>query len=330
MDARKATAAVSAAGIILIAGCGGGGKMGGTSLPNGGGSQSGLHNNVQPANSSKIALKFSLPTRTNAVWQTPPSQLTYKQRRAKAFTPGKKIASLRRKPQFISEGVIGGSISIFIYQGTSLALTQGPFTVSEVYGQTDFYCAYALAAGAYQCTNYSNVFAPLGSDTFFVAMYDSAGHLLSVTPGLPGTNFVQATQPTYAITASGYASPISVQTYGVASYLALDAPTSCIDPSGGPGVAEAFMMDAAGFEITGPLANPVTIGVSGSFALYNMYAQQLTTPYTVTGTPGFSFFEFAAPSSGSTGAVSVSSTAGTVGINLTPNTTRNLYAVDRL
>jgi hypothetical protein len=329
MDARKATAALSAAGFILIAGCGGGGKMGGTSLP---GTQNGLHNNNQPANSSKVALKFTMPARSATGWTTPAYQPAYKQRRAKAFTPKKtRTSSLRRKPQYISEAVNGGSISIFVYQGSSLALTQGPFTAGTTYGTSDFYCAYVPAAGQYQCSNYSNVFAPLGTDSFYVAMYDSANHLLSVTPGMPGTNFISATQPTYTITSSGYASPIAIQTYGVAASLAIDAPTSCIDPSGSPLLAEGFIADAAGYPISGYLANPVTISMTGNFALYNSYAQPVTTPYTIRNLYGaFSEFLFVAPSSGSAGAVSVSATAGSVGINLTPSTSRNLYAVDRL
>ncbi len=303
--------------------------MGGGSLPNA--PSNNLHNNTAPANSSKIALKFSLPTRSNVAWTTPGYQPAYKQRRSKALTPRKTRAAFVRKPQYISEGVIGGSISISIYQGANLALTQGPFTAGVVYGQTDFYCGYVPAAGAYQCSNYSNVFAPLGGDTFYVAMYDSAGHLLSVTPGFPGTSFVQATQPAYAISASGYPGPISIQTYGVAASVLIDAPTSCIDPSGGPGVAEFLIGDAAGYPISGPLANPVTIGVSGGFGLYNFNQQLLTTPYTIATAYGVTQdFEFAASSSGSTGVVNVSTSAGSVGINLTPSTTRNLYAVDRL
>ncbi len=110
---------------------------------------------------------------------------------------------MRRKPQYISPGLIGGSISIFIYQGANLALTQGPFTAGTTYGAYDFYCAYSQTAQEIVCTNYSNVFAPLGSDTFYASMYDSANHLLSVTPGMPGTNFVTATQPAYTITSVG-------------------------------------------------------------------------------------------------------------------------------
>lgn len=333
MDARKATAAVSAAGIILIAGCGGGGKSLGTSLP---GAQNGLHSNTQPANSSRVALKFTLPARNASGWTAPAYQPAYKQRRAKAFTPKKsRASSFRRKPQYISYGLLGGSITISVYQtqnGTpQLALTQGPFTVGLTYGAYDFYCAYVPAAGVYECVNYSNVFAPLGNDTFFAVMSNPAGQSLSATPGWPGTNYVAATQSSYTITASGYPSPISIQTYAVASSLAIDAPTSCIDPSGSPLVAETFLADASGYPISGNLANAVTINVTGNFALYNLYAQQLTTPYTVTSSVGyFNGFELVGAASGSAGAVSVSSNGGAVGINLTPSTTRNLYAVDRL
>ncbi|HEY1727081.1 MAG TPA: hypothetical protein VGG22_01725 [Candidatus Baltobacteraceae bacterium] len=332
MDARKATAAVSAAGMILIAGCGGGGKMGGGSLPSTG---NGLHNTTAPANSSKIGLKFTLPPRNANVWTTPAYQPAYKQRRSKAFTPKRNSTSLRRKPQYINYGLIGGSITIAVYQtqnGTAqLALTQGPFTAGTTYGAYDFYCAYVPAAGTYQCANYSNVFAPLGNDTFYVVTSNSAGQPLSVTPGWPGTNYVAATQPSYTITSSGYPTPISIQTYAVASYLGIDAPTSCIDPSSTPLVAEAFLADASGYPVAGYLANPVTINMTGNFALYNLYAQPLATPYTAGYAAGFfNGFEFVASASGSAGVVSVSSTAGSVGINLTPSTSRNLYAVDRL
>jgi hypothetical protein len=329
MDARKATAAVSAAGIILIAGCGGGGKMGGGSLPstqNG----SGLHSNTQPANSSRVGMKFAIP-RTATAWTTA-VRTAYKARRSKAFTPTKARRSMvsSRKPQFISQGLVGGSISIFIYQGTSLALTQGPFTAGTTYGAYDFYCAYNPVAAEVLCTNYTPVFAPYGSDTFYVAMYNSANQLLSITPGMPGTNFVQATQPAYTITSSGYASPISIQTYAVASYMALDAPTSCLDPGFEPNEAAAFLMDAAGYPISGPLANPFTVSTTGNFALYSLYDQQVSTPYTIYNAYGaFSEFAFVAPSTGTAGSVSVSSAGASVGINFGPST-MSLYTVDRL
>ncbi|HTX03232.1 MAG TPA: hypothetical protein VMD07_06090, partial [Candidatus Acidoferrales bacterium] len=328
MDARKATAAVSAAGIILIAGCGGGGKMGGVSLPNGG-SQGGLHQNKQPANSSRVGMTFAIPRRSMS-WASG-VQTSYTQRRSKAFTPTKQRRSMlsSRKPEFISEGLVGGSISIFIYQGANLALTQGPFTAGTTYGAYDFYCAYNPVAEEALCTNYTPVFAPYGSDSFYVAMYDSANHLLSITPGMPGTNFVQATQPTYTITSSGYASPISIQTYAVAAYLALDAPTSCLDPSYEPNAAAGFLMDAAGYQISGPLANPMTVNAS-NFALYNLYGTQVSTPYTIYNAYGaFSGFEFVAPSTGVSGSVSVSSVGSSVGINF-GSASMTLYTVDRL
>jgi hypothetical protein len=328
MDARKATAAVSAAGIILIAGCGGGGKMGGTSLP---GTQNGLHNNTQPANSSRVGLKFGIPRATTS-WKSA-VQTSYKERRSKAFTPTKLRRSAlgsRRKPQFISQGLIGGSISIFIYQGANLALTQGPFTAGTTYGAYDFYCAYDPVAQEALCTNYTPVFAPLGTDSFYVAMYDSANHLLSVTPGMPGTNFVQATQPTYTISSSGYASPISIQTYAVAAYMAMDAPTSCLDPSFEPNTAAAFLMDAAGYPVSGPLANPFTVSTTGNFTLYNLYGASVSTPYTIYNAYGaFSAFDFVAPSTGVSGSVSVSSLGTSAGINFGP-ASMNLYTVDRL
>jgi len=329
MDARRATAAVSAAGIILIAGCGSGGKMGGASLPNGG-SQSGLHQNKQPANSSRVGMTFAIP-RTTKTWASP-VRTAYKVRRSKAFTPTKPHRSMLsglRKPQFISEGLIGGSISIFIYQGANLALTQGPFTAGTTYGAYDFYCAYNPVAAEVLCTNYTPVFAPYGTDSFYVAMYDSANHLLSITPGMPGTNFVSATQPTYTITSSGYASPISIQTYAVAAYLGIDAPTSCLDPSD-PNEASGFLLDGAGYPISGPVANPVTLSTTGNFSFYNLYGQ-FATPYTIYNAyGGNSAFAFEAPGSGTAGSVSVSSTGGSVGINLTSNTTMSLYTVDRL
>jgi len=303
--------------------------MGGGALPNT--SNGSLNHSGQPANTSRVGLQFAIP-RTAQSWSDA-VKTSYKQRRSTALTPKKprrSVFSNRRKPQWISEGLLGGSISIYIYQGASLALTQGPFTAGTTSGASDFYCAYSIAAAEVLCTNYSPVFAPYGNDSFYVAMYDSNKNLLSITPGFPGTNVVQATQPTYTITSSGYASPISITTYAVASYLAVDAPTSCVDPSGGPYEAAALLLDSAGYQISGPLANPVTVNTT-NFALYNLYGQQVSSPYTITNAYGaFSGFDIVGYESGQSGSVSVSATGHAVGINLSSSTTMNLYTVDRL
>jgi len=333
MEARKRAAAVSAAGILLIAGCSGGGRSGGTSLPSV--PNSGGQSTSAPASSSKVSFALAIPARKAMAWAkpfyVPAAKASKRTPKSRAKTTVAASALFGKKtPQSLSEGLVGGSISIYIYQGTSLALTQGPFTVGLTYGAYNFYCSYVPALGQYACVNQTPVFAPYGNDTFFVATYSAGHQLLSITPGMPGTSFSGPAQTPYTITASGYPYPIGVSTYPVAGNFAVDAPTSCVDPSGGTGVADTGVVDNGGFEIPpgSYLANPVTVTTTGGWSLWSENVDgPVATPYTIYNT--YDYFELVATSDGASGAVSVSALGAPSLINgLTSS--MNLYAVDRL
>lgn len=270
-------------------------------------------------------MRFTLGSRSQMAWKSPaPHQPLYRTRKQ---TNSKKVSSLLRKPQFISPGLVGGSISLYIYQGSNLALTDGPFTVGMTYGAYDFYCYYSPSNYQYACSNYSSVFAPYGNDTFFVAMYDSAHHLLAITPGVPGTNFYGPAPATYTITSSGYPYPIGIQTYAVASTFAVDTPTSCVDPSFTPLAVETFIADGSGASLFGAtLANPVTVTVTGGWQLYGELGGLLATPYTIYSDNDF--WDLVAPASGTQGTVAISSSFNTLINGTAPS--MNLIAVDRL
>ena len=271
-------------------------------------------------------MRFTLGSRSQMAWKSPaPHQPLYRTRKQ---TNSKKASSLVRKPQYISPGLLNGSISIYIYQGNNLALTDGPFTVGETYGAYDFYCYYNPSLYDYVCTNYSAVFAPYGNDTFFVAMYNSAHGLLAVTPGVPGTNFYGPTPATYTITSSGYPYPIGIQTYALASTFIVDTPTSCVDPSFSPLVVETLLADGSGqpLGIGTPLANPITVNLTGGWQLYGNYTGPIATPYTIYSVNDF--WDIVAPASGTQGSLAVSSSFNTLINGATPS--MNLVAVDRL
>lgn len=325
MDPRKAAAAVSTAGMLLIAGCGG--KGGGTSLPSVPGQ---VNRGTQPANTSKVSLAFSFNTRTAQTW--PSASQTGSTRRVRYGKITKQVARrplATRQPKSISPAVIGGSVSVYIFQGNNLALTQGPFSVGTTAG-SDIYC-YAAYGYPYLCENNTPVFAPYGTDTFFVAMYDSQHHLLSITPGMPGTNFLAATQTAYDITPSGYPYPIEISTLPVIGTFGVDSASSCVIAGFGPFVDTALVDGGGYLFVSGPIANPITVTTSGGFALYDFYTSTMVpTPYTIyTQAVPFEWGLYAQTANAS-GSVSISSAAGNTQINGNAGGNMNLVMVDRL
>lgn len=325
MDARKTAAAVSAAGAILIAGCGGGGKgLGGSSVPSAPNS-----GNTAPANSSRVGLSISVPKRQAYSWTT--SSILRRQT-ARTMKMGGKTRSVSRRtsgtrqPKYLSEGLIGGSVYVSIYQGGNLALTDGPLAV----GFTPSSQLYCYGIYSYVCTG--SIYAPLGDDTFYVSMYDVHQHLLAVTPGQPGTNFYGPGQPSYTITSSGYPSTISVNTYAFISNFGVDTPTSCIAYGGGANQyisTDAF--DGGGYlALDTPIANPFTITVTGGFQLYSLYPTfaPVATPFTVYAAEIVPM-ALGASGDGATGTISISSATNSTLINGSV-TSMNLYEVDRL
>ncbi|MGH7661036.1 MAG: hypothetical protein ACRENA_09020 [Vulcanimicrobiaceae bacterium] len=324
MDARKA-AAVSAVGMMLVAGCGGKGG-GGSSLPTVPGQ---VNRGVQPANTSKISLAFSFSTRESQTW--PASSQTGSPRRVRYGRTTKLVQRhtlATRQPKLLSPAVLGGSVSVYVYQGANLALTQGPFSVGTS-ANSDIYC-YAVYGYPFECYSNAPVFAPYGTDTFFVSIYDSQHHLLSITPDMPGTNFVAIPQPSYNITASGYPYPIAVSTLPVISTFAVESASSCL-PAGFGQYTDTALVDGGGYLfIAGQIANPITVTTSGAFSLFDFYTNAMVpTPYTIY--TQYVPFEWSlyAQTANATGSVSISSAAGTTLINGS-GANMNLYVVDRL
>jgi hypothetical protein len=331
MNPRKTAAAVSAVGAFLVAGCGGK-AGGGGALPAVPGQ---LTQGTQPANSSKVTLAIAIPVHASQAWSASSALRQPSQRRVGTGRYAREIArrpSQLRQPQYVSPAVLGGSVYVYVYQGSSLALTDGPFSVGTT-PSSQIYC-YTASGFPYACYNTVPVFAPYGNDSFFVAMYDSQHRLLSITPGMPGSNFISATPATYTITPAGYPAPIELSSYAVVSTFGVDTATSCVLYDADPVVA-TDMFDASGYFLSyGAIANPFTINVTGGFTLYETspvapYIQAVSTPYTISNISGASFLTLIPQGPGATGTVSVTSSAGNVSVNGAA-AQMNLYAVDRI
>jgi hypothetical protein len=277
-------------------------------------------------------MMFRLPSRVSQAWpaSTQSRGATLSKKAASQAKRGGAL-SARRTPKYISPSLLGGSISIFIYQGNNLAQTDGPFTVGETPTGYDFYCTYNPNTYQAYCSNTTPIFAPYGNDTFFAAQFDSQHHLLSITPGMPGSGFLSQTQPTYTITSSGYPSPIAINTYGVMSNFGVDASTSCVDRSFSGLYVSTDPFDSGGELLFGPLANPITVTATGGWSIA---AQQLTSPYSTSIVSQFTFYDTSlynlqlfAQQTGSQGSVSVSGNNASIN---TSGTSMNLIAVDRL
>ncbi|MGH7661037.1 MAG: hypothetical protein ACRENA_09025 [Vulcanimicrobiaceae bacterium] len=322
MDARKKAAAVSAAGMLLIAGCGGKGG-GGVSLP---ATPGGTHQIAIPANSSKIAMRFSAPMRKIAGWPTPRHILPApagKARKMPAKYARRSTASAVRTPKYIPPAVVGGSVVISIYQNGTSAFPNQTFAVgtslTSPISCTQIYSNYAYA---YQCSSnppYGNVYAPLGADTFYVAMYDSQNRLLAITPGLAGFSGGVAATP-YTVTASG--GTIYAYTYAVASTVGIETANSCLTPTFGGWGADVEFFDAGGNPISGPLANPITL-TTNNLGLYGFYGGLLAATYTVYDT-SVDFWNIAPNADGASGSISTNAVPINKGAS-----SLNIYAVDR-
>ncbi|MBV8196807.1 MAG: hypothetical protein JO263_01620, partial [Candidatus Eremiobacteraeota bacterium] len=213
-------------------------------------------------------------------------------------------------------------------------MVDGPFSVGFTYGAYDIYCSINYVTYQTSCVNYAPVFAPLGNDSFFVSEVDSHNRLLAITPGQPGTAFSGPAPYSYNITPSGYPYPIGIQAYTVLSNFALDTATPCADQSFTGLYIDTAVLDASSYSAYGPLANPVTINVTGGFSLYAFQEVSpfaggaVTTPYTVYDTSLYSV-RVAAQYDGAAGSISISSPGNAAKIN-TLTTQMNLYSVDRL
>jgi hypothetical protein len=300
MGARKAAAGLSAAGIVFVAGCAGGGALH-SGVP------TGMGTSGTPQNAKKISLAFVIPRSAPAVMEMPPRQSPYAKTRRSAQSQTRVAPKIVRKPKYVSTATVNGSIGLYIYQGGQLASSQ-TFTVG--FSNTDDFTCYFIPPiySSLECYNTGNIYVPGGSDTFYAATYDSQHNVLSVTPGFPGTS-IYGTPP--APITVPYSGAIFIQTYGIAKGVTATSPTPCVSGS----FTSFFFHDVDGDIVTGPLAYPVTIN-AGTFSM--LYAgTSVGSNYTFYTAPDPDYWSFASPSylSGETGVLSASSPAGTVPVN---------------
>ncbi|HEY1727077.1 MAG TPA: hypothetical protein VGG22_01705 [Candidatus Baltobacteraceae bacterium] len=218
MDNRARRSALSAAGLMLIAGCSGGGHTVGSAPPSGGsGSPSSL------ANGAKVTLSISLAQKQTLKGR----HINSKVRPAIA---GKRV------PSFVSPSTYSIELSAF-------------------YGGASVFNTYVYLN---QCANYSAVYScstnlPVGTFTIYTSLFDSNNNWL-------GTNLYSSPSPQtiYANGASPYGNYLYADVAGIAQYVFVAAPLNCTTTQGSGNYAAIYAVDAAGNEIVGPLANPIT------------------------------------------------------------------------
>src|SRR5581483_10258036 len=86
-----------------------------------------------------------------------------------------------RTPKYLSPGIYNGYLVIKVYQNGQPAIADQKFTIGFGAG-TDFQCYFVPPL--YQtelCYNVANVYAPIGTDTFYAETFDAGNHLLSIS-----------------------------------------------------------------------------------------------------------------------------------------------------
>jgi hypothetical protein len=222
---------------MLIAGCsGGGGHSAGSLAPGGPNNTNSLVNGAKVTLSITLAQKQTLSGRRIS-------------NKARPAAPSKRV------PSFVSPSTASVALTE-MYNGASV------FTTSVYLSQcTNVYVAYQCA------TNLA-----VGTYTIYANLYDSSNHWL-------GTNLYANPSP-QTIYANGaapsvYSNYLSVDSQAIAQYVFLAAPENCVTTNSGTSAAPIYVFDAAGNEIIGPLANPISGyvtavngGGQGTFDLY--------------------------------------------------------------
>ena len=298
MGVKKAAAGLTTAGLVFIAGCGGGGgHPSGISVPP----------PVPLQNAKKISLNLVIPRSAPAVLELPAQPQPYGKHRRGAQSTTRATPKVVRKPKYISTAALNGSIGLYVYQGAQLASSQ-TFTVG-LSNTSDFECYFVPPIySSLACYNTVNIYVPGGSDTFYAATYDSQHRMLSVTPGLYGTSAYGTPPAPISIPSSG---AVYIQTYGMASSVAALSPTACVNGFG----TNFLFQDVDGSIVTGPLANPVTVN-AGTFSM--IYAgTSVGSSYTFYTAPDPNYWILSSPSylSGETGALLASASGGSLPVN---------------
>jgi hypothetical protein len=228
---RERAAAISAVGLMLIAGCSGGRSVGTTapSLP-GVGQQPG----TALVNGARATLQIMLPEKA----------LQSAGRRGGAST--RRSTSTLRHPAWVSPASYFVGLDVVPANGGPAYPTS--FYLSTCSVGTNAYGAY------YNCA----LSVPYGSDVFYVSMYDASGYLLSTN------QFASPTPQMVYPNGSPYTNYISVYEQGVLSTVEQASPVFCF-AAGHPQAIPLYFVDADGYSILGPLANPLT----PTFAAYD-------------------------------------------------------------
>ena len=259
---KERTAALSAVGLMLIAGCSGGGRSVGTSpsLPGGG----------QPG---------AAVSRGNATLQIMVSVAQQGPQASSRRTSGvRHTTSALRHPTWVSP--------YSAYVGLKVVPANGGPTYTTSFALSSCTGGYTASYEPYfNC----GVSVPYGSNTFFVSMYDSSNNLLS-------TNlFANPAPQTVNPNGSPAANTISIYEQGVVSNIQQTTPVNCFSA----GYQQALFLlfqDADGVPIFGPLANPITPNFTayngaglGAIGLYAQYEGGSYTTYAVNN--GFTLYD---------------------------------------
>ncbi len=220
MANRARRSALSAAGLMLIAGCSGGGhSLSSGSSSGGGNGPSSLTNGAKVTLSITLAQKQTLSGR-------------------RVSNKARPAVSSKRVPSFVSPSTASVALTA-TYNGTSV------FTTSIYLSQcTNVYVAYECATNL-----------PVGTYTIYSNLYDSSNHWLGTNLYANPT-----AQTIYANGAapSVYSNYLYVDSQAIAQYVFIAAPDNCTTTTGSSAYAPIYAFDADDNEIVGPLANPLT------------------------------------------------------------------------
>lgn len=272
-------------------------------LTSGGASQSG----------QKIALSLTIPRGAPTIVQTASSSRRPFSGRGQRPTVSR---SYVRKPKYVSPAAMGGYLVLKTFANGQWGQDQ---TFTMGFSGTNFLCYFSPPLyNSANCYNAVPIYVAGGSDTFYAEVYDASNHLLSVTPGL--YSFYGAPPAPYTVP---YAGTIAIDTYGYAAQLSIEQPSACADPAG----TTFHFSDADSFIISGPLANPVSVSVSGGFSVAYSSGYALApigTSYTIYNTEwGYGGWGLTAPSVGTVGTIAATTPSGSLPVNFP-----TIYAVD--
>ncbi len=235
---KAQVAALSAAGLFLVAGCSGGGHALAPSPA--GGNSNGLGPSSSLTNPAKVTLSLTVPARQTQV--------------SKRGTAAYRPTAAKRVPTWVSpstayvgiQEMYNGQQAFFTYLALS-SCTSSNYT---------YQCSTNLQAGAYE---------------IYLNLYDQNINLLSTNV------YSNPSLTTIYANGSPYPNNVYVTTAGVISNLQLQTPQECF-AAGVQQSIPLYVLDFDGNTIVGPIANPLTANFTayngaglGAVSLYVMY-----------------------------------------------------------